>query len=143
LAKSVCRTWTSILSPGLSASSACVNGDVKAAAVYARSALEWKLRKVCEKHGIKIPFNSDADKIGAGILWDAIVSRQRERQGHKAKGAQVPDFVPLALEIAVDAMRSTVLNKLSHTGASGLVYAEVASAITTVESVLAHDFPKS
>src|SRR5439155_12598993 len=30
------------------------NGDLKAAAVYARSAFEWKLRNVCEKHGIKI-----------------------------------------------------------------------------------------
>ena len=30
------------------------NGDLKAAAVYARSAFEWKLRNVCEKSGIKI-----------------------------------------------------------------------------------------
>ncbi len=119
------------------------NGDLKAAAVYARSAFEWRLRKVCEKQGIKIPFKPDAGKIGAGFLWDGIILRQREREKQKAKGVHVPDFVPAALETAVDTMRSTVLNKLSHTGASGLVHIEVATAIATVENVIAHPCPKS
>lgn len=119
------------------------NGDLKAAAVYARSAFEWKLRNVCERHGIKIPFKPDADKIGGGILWDGIILRQREREKQRAEGAQVPDFVPAALETAVETMRSTVLNKLSHTGASGLVKSEVATAITTVKHVFDHGFPNA
>ena len=118
------------------------NGDLKAAAVYARSAFEWRLRKVCKNNGIKIPFNPNADKIGAGVLWDGIILRQREREQHRAKGSPVSDFVPSGLEIAVDTMRSTVLNKLSHTGASGLVRSEVATAIATVERIFAHQFPK-
>ena len=119
------------------------NGDLKAAAVYARSAFEWKLRNVCEKYGIKIAFKADVDRIGAGALWDGIIQRQREREEQKAKGVQVHDFVPTDLKIAVETMRSTVLNKLSHTGASGLVHSEVATAITTVESVCVHQFPQS
>jgi energy-coupling factor transporter ATP-binding protein EcfA2 len=119
------------------------NGDLKAAAVYARSAFESKLRNVCEKNGIKISFKTDADKISAGVLWDGIILRQREREEQKAKGSQVSDFVSVALESAVDTMRSTVLNKLSHAGASGLVQSEVANAIATVENVFAHPFPKS
>lgn len=119
------------------------SGDLKAAAVYTRSAFEWKLRNICEKHGIKIVFKPDADKIGAGMLWDGIIQRQREREDNRRRGAQVPDFVPTTLETAVDTMRSTVLNRLSHTGASGLVSAEVAIAITTVEQVLSHPFPKA
>lgn len=118
------------------------NGDLKAAAVYARSAFEWKLRNVCEKHGIKIPFKPDADKIGAGPLWDGIIQRQRDREEQQRKGAQVSDFLPATLETAVATMRSTVLNRLSHTGASGLVHSEVASAIATVEKIIAHQFPK-
>jgi hypothetical protein len=118
------------------------NGDLKASAVYARSAFEWKLRNVCEKNGIKVGFKSDADKTGAGVLWDGIVLRQREREEQRQKGSQVPDFVPIALEKAVETMRSTVLNKLSHTGSSGLVPSEVATAITTVENVFKHAFPK-
>jgi energy-coupling factor transporter ATP-binding protein EcfA2 len=116
------------------------NGDLKAAAVYARSAFEWKLRKVCKKSGIKISYDPDASKIGAGELWDGITVRQKEREEHRAKGAQLPDFVPAQLRTAVDTMRSTVLNKLSHTGDPGLVHAEVATAIATVESVFAHPF---
>jgi energy-coupling factor transporter ATP-binding protein EcfA2 len=118
------------------------NGDLKAAAVYARSAFEWKIRNVCRDHGIKIAFKPDADTIGAGVLWDGIVLRQREREDERKKGSQVSDFVPAALETAVGTMRSTVLNKLSHTGASGLVQAEVATAIQTVTAVHKHDFPK-
>jgi hypothetical protein len=119
------------------------NGDLKAAAVYARSAFEWKLRKVCESHGIKVPFKPEAEKVNSGVLWDGIVIRQREREGHRVKGAQVPDFIPAALETAVQTMRSTVLNKLSHAGSSGLVHSEVATAIITVETVCTHPFPKS
>lgn len=118
------------------------NGDLKAAAVYARSAFEWKLRNVCERHGIKIPFKPDADKINAGVLWSGIVERQREREELRKKGSQVPDLIAPALETAVETMRSTVLNRLSHSGASGLVHPEVAAAISTVESVISHPFPK-
>jgi hypothetical protein len=56
------------------------DGDLKAAAIYARSAFEWKLHNVCEKHGIKIPFKPDLDKITAAMLWDGIIERQRERE---------------------------------------------------------------
>jgi len=119
------------------------DGDVKAAAVYARSAFEWKLRKICEGHGIGIPFKPEPDKVGAGALWEGIVRRQREREEQRKKGTQVPDFVPLPLETAVETMRSTVLNKLSHTDVSNLVRAEVAAAIAIVQQVMAHEFPKS
>lgn len=119
------------------------NGDLKAAAVYARSAFEWKLRKVCEKHGIKVPFKEDADRVGAGMLWQGIVERQRKREKDRVNGAtNIPDFISRELEEAVETMRSTVLNRLSHSGASGSVRTEVESAIATVESVHSHSFPK-
>jgi len=118
------------------------NNDLKAAAVYARSAFEWKLRKVCEQHGIDIPFKPDADKVGAGVLWDGVLSRQRKREEERKKGSGVPDLVPVDLEKEVDVMRSTVLNKLSHTGSSGLVSSEVAAALATVKKVHDHKFAK-
>ncbi len=119
------------------------NGDLKAAAVYARSAFEWKLRKVCEKNRIKIPFKPDADGVGAGVLWGGIIQRQREREEQRDKGSVVSDFVPPDLEQLVVTMRSTVLNKLSHTGSSSLVRAEVQAAIDTVEKMHQHGFPKA
>lgn len=119
------------------------NGDLKAAAVYARSALEWRLRIVAHDNGIKVPFNPDADTISAGVLWDGIVLRQREREAQRKKGSKVPDFVPEALEKEVETMRSTVLNRLSHAGASGLVPSEVAAALGTVAAIFQHKFPKA
>jgi hypothetical protein len=119
------------------------SGDLKAAAVYARSAFEWKLRNVCEKNGIKVPFDRDADRVGAGILWDGIILRQRQREAQRQNGSPVSDFVPAALEKDVETMRSTVLNKLSHTGSSGLVHSEVKAAISTVANVISHLFPKA
>ncbi|MDO8355516.1 MAG: hypothetical protein Q7U76_03905 [Nitrospirota bacterium] len=118
------------------------SGDLKAAAVYARSAFEWKLRIVSEKHGIKVPFKPDADKIGAGVLWDGIIQRQREREEQRHRGSHVLDLIPEILENDVETMRSTVLNKLSHAGASGLIQAEVGAAIQTVGKVLLHQFPR-
>lgn len=118
------------------------NHDLKAAAVYARSAFEWMLRKVCADHGIKVPFKPDSDKVGAGVLWSGIQSRQRDREQMRANGSVVPDFIPGALENEVEVMRSTVLNKLSHDGSSGLVHAEVAAALITVKKIHDHKFRK-
>lgn len=118
------------------------NRDLKAAAVYARSAFEWKLRKVCVDHGIKVPFKPDADKVGAGVLWSCIQARQREREEQRASGSVVPDFISEALEREVEVMRSTVLNKLSHDGSSGLVHIEVEAALLTVKKAHNHNFPK-
>jgi hypothetical protein len=39
-------------------------------------------------------------------------------------------------------MRSTVLHKLSHEGSSGLVHAELATALLTVKKFHDHNFPK-
>jgi len=53
-----------------------------------------------------------------------------------------PDFVPSAMERNVNAIRSTVLNQLSHAGAPGLVRADVNDAINTIETFQNHNFPK-
>jgi len=119
------------------------SGDLKAAAVYARSAFENKLRNVCESKGIKLKFKKETRLIGAGMLWDGIVSRQREREQKRKSGAEVANFVPNELEIAVETMRSTVLNQLSHTGTCNLVGAEVKAAIATIQQVIDHDFPRA
>jgi hypothetical protein len=118
------------------------NRDLMAAAVYARAAFEWKLRNVCEKHGIKVSYKQDLKQIGAGDLWDGIVARQRKREEVKKSTPNLSDFISKQLEKDVQTMRSTVLNQLSHSGAPGLVSAEVAAAIATVEAVHRHKFSK-
>lgn len=118
------------------------NGDLMAAAVYARAALEWKLRNVCEDRGIEIKFKKDNKAISADDLWQGIVARQRKREEIQATRPATPDFIPKQLEKDVEAMRSTVLNQLSHSGAPGLVKDDVRDALNTVAALHGHTFPK-
>jgi energy-coupling factor transporter ATP-binding protein EcfA2 len=117
------------------------NGDLMAAGVYARAAFEWKLRNVCQDRRIEIGFKKDNKEISADDLWQGIRSRQRKREDFKIANPTARDFVPLPLERDVDAMRSTVLNQLSHAGAPGLVRGDVRDALKTVEALHNHDFP--
>jgi hypothetical protein len=117
-------------------------GDLMATAVYARAAFEKKLRNVCEKNGIEIRFKKDNKDISADDLWQGIVARQRKREEFKLTHPTAPDFLTARLEKDVEAMRSTVLNQLSHAGAPGLVRADVEDAIKTVEAFEKHTFPK-
>jgi energy-coupling factor transporter ATP-binding protein EcfA2 len=116
------------------------NGDLKAAAVYARSAFEWKLRKACKDCHIKIAFEPDSSKVDANTLWTGILERQTAAEHKRLTNPAVADFIPMALISDVEVVRSNVLNKLSHAGSSSLVTAEVRTAIATVERLIAHDF---
>lgn len=69
------------------------------------------------------------------------MARQKARLELKRTNPNTHDFLPTVLEKNVEVIRSTVLNKLSHTGSSGLVQTEVADAIKIVEQVIAHKFP--
>lgn len=117
------------------------SGDLMAAAVYARAAFEWKLRNVCENRGIWVKFKKDNKEISVDDLWQGIVTRQKEREEKQLINSKIPDFLPRSLLNDVDAMRSTVLNQLSHSGAPGLVDAEVQDALKTVEALHNHNFP--
>jgi hypothetical protein len=113
-----------------------------AAAVYARSAFEWKLRNVCEDRGIEIKFKKDHKKITADALWQGVVARQRAREELRNTQPTVVDFVSPQLVKEVDAMRSTVLNQLSHAEPPDLKPADVRDALKTVEALHKHDFPE-
>jgi hypothetical protein len=119
------------------------NGDLMAAAVYARAALEWKLRNVCEDRGIEIKFKKDNKEISADDLWRGIVARQRKREELRKTQPAAVDFVTPQLERDVEAMRSTVLNQLSHAGAPGLVQDDVRDSLKTLEELHNHNFPKA
>ncbi len=118
------------------------NGDLMAAAVYARAAFECRLRNVCEKNAIPVKFKKDLKDVSADDLWQAILSRQSDRLEYKRGHPASPDFVSPTLATQVETMRSTVLNQLSHAGAPGLVSADVRFALQTVEQVINHTFPK-
>lgn len=117
------------------------NGDLKAAAVYARAAFEWKLRNVCESRGIEIRFKKDSKEISTDDFWQAIVARQRKREEMQKSRSMIPDFLPHQLEKDIEAMRSTVLNQLSHEGAGDIKSTDLSDALKTVEAFHGSPFP--
>lgn len=119
------------------------NGDLMAAAVYSRSAFEWKLKNVCEDRGIEIKYKKDHKEISADDLWQGLVARQRKREELQKSKHGTLDFIPSGLEKEVEAMRSTVLNQLSHNGAPDFKTEDVRDAIRTIRAFHAHNFPKA
>jgi len=119
------------------------NGDLMAAAVYARAAFEWKLKNVCEDRGIEIKYKKDHKEISADDLWQGVLARQRKRLELQRTQHQLPDFLPPQLEKAVEAVRSIILNQLSHSGSPDFKADEVKDALITVRAVLDHNFPRA
>ncbi len=113
------------------------SGDLMAAAVYIRAAFETRIKNVCEKHGIKINYKPNPKDVKTDQLWQGIVDRQKERTA-----SQQPDFIAPALLKDVETVRSTILNRLSHSGVPGLVTKEVQFALETVKRLQQHEFRK-
>jgi hypothetical protein len=90
---------------------------------------------VCETNGIKVKYKHDSKRVKADELWQGIVERQKERQ-EKGKA----DFIPSTLMNEVESIRSTILNRLSHSGTTGLVTKEVHFALEVVKRLQHHQF---
>ena len=111
--------------------------DLMAAAVYVRAAFETRVRNVCKEFGVKIAYKPDPKEIKVDKLWEGIKERQNERQA-----AAQPDFISPALVQEVETVRSTVLNRLSHSGSPTLVKSEVQFALDTVKKLTHYKFTK-
>jgi len=105
--------------------------DRKAAAVYARSALEKKLRAVCVKKALKVKFQSNPKRVSADELWQGVVDKDNEQIA-----AKKPAFIDATLKSRIEAVRSVVLNELSHARATSLTSAELTAAIQAVEDLI-------
>lgn len=82
-------------------------GDKPAAAVYARSAFERKLKTIAEKNpgGIKVPFKPDVKQLDANSLWQTI---QQWNQNLTNR------LISPSMELDIESFRSNILNELSH-----------------------------
>ena len=109
-----------------------------ATAVYVRAAFENHIKNVCRDFGVKVHYKPDPKEVKADLLWRGIVDRQKERQ---ASGK--PHFIDPALMNEVETVRSTVLNRLSHSGTPSLVPSEVQFALDTVKKLQHHKFTKA
>lgn len=117
--------------------------DLTAAAVYLRAAFEGRLRNVCERWGVEVPFKKQLKEVKADALWKGIVKRQEVRKELQARepAKNHPDFIPQALIDRVAMMRSTILNRLSHTDSPNFGRSEVETTRDIVEELQRHQFP--
>ena len=113
-------------------------GDLMATAVYVRAAFENRIKNVCKDCGVKINYKPEPREVKADHLWQGIVDRQKERQTNGR-----PNFIDPALMNDVETVRSTVLNRLSHSGTPTLVPSEVQFALDTVKKLQHHKFTKA
>jgi hypothetical protein len=105
-------------------------GDLRAAAAYGRAAYEGCLRNICQNKKVPVPFRLNPKEVKAEDLWQAI------KAFHDARIAQGNgEFLDPALIPRVSAIRSAVLNTLSHTGASSLTSADLGTALQTIRDV--------
>lgn len=117
--------------------------DLMAAAVYLRAAFEGRLRNICDSRGVEVPFKKQLKEVKADALWSAILKRQTLRsklqQDEPAKNH--PDFIGQTLVGRVEMMRSTILNRLSHTSSPNFERSEVETARDIVNELISHNFP--
>lgn len=102
-------------------------GDLRAAAVYIRAAYETTLKTICKANSLPVAFKPNPHDIDANTLWLTILRKQVELQ--KLKGGEFlnPTLIPL-----LSAVRSQVLNRLSHSGSSSLTAIELQAAANTI-----------
>ncbi len=100
--------------------------DLRAAALYARVALEVKLKSYCDDKSIPTPYSVDGRSLDTDDLWTAVESWLRAR-GKMGKAAFLMQEVKL--------FRRGVLNPMAHYHPVSLDPAEVEGAIKAVENL--------
>ena len=92
------------------------NNDLKAAAIYVRSAYEAAIKKFCDKHKLPVCYFENPSKQSSNDFWEVVKARKLKLGG---------DLIDTTMITNVELFRSTVLNKLSHNAPINLVRKEV------------------
>ena len=100
--------------------------EIPAAANYTRSALETALKKICEKRNVPIPFHPNPGKISAETFINAL-------RGEKLHKGGKWYLIPRTMYSQLRALRTTVLNPLSHFNPTTITEPEVRKAIALAE----------
>jgi hypothetical protein len=110
--------------------------DLRAAAVYVRAAFESWLKQTATTQQIQVPYDPRPDKLTADPLWTRILRRHAT-----LKKAGKGEFLDPNLIPRISAVRSTVLNRLSHSGSSSLTQAELQVALNTIRAMRTSQVP--
>ena len=106
------------------------NNDLKAAAIYIRSAYERELKFFCDKHKLPVQYCENRKQQKCEYFWNVVKLQ-------KIKGGA--DLLEPVLENKIELYRSSILNPLSHTAPFNFVRSEVSDSlqvVTELKSIL-------
>lgn len=101
-------------------------GDLKAAAIYVRSAYEAAIKKFCDKHNLPVRYCENPKGQKGDDFWQ-VVKKQKLKTG--------VDLLSTSVVKNVELFRSTIMNQLSHTAPVNLVRKEVEEAHEAVRTL--------
>jgi len=102
------------------------NNDLKAAAIYIRSAYERELKFFCDKHKLPVQYCENRKMQKSEHFWFVVKSQ---------KTTDEADLLDSVLVNRIELYRSSILNPLSHTVPVNLVRHEVSEALQTVTNL--------
>jgi len=101
-------------------------GDLRAAAIYIRSAYERELKHFCDRYNIPVRYCENPKDQKSNDFW-LVVKQLKLKTGS--------DLLNASVVTDVESFRSTILNQLSHTAPVNLVRSEVEKAYTAISTL--------
>lgn len=108
------------------------DNDYKAAAVYARTQFEAKLKKFCDRKNLRVCYKEKANELRSEDFWKAV----EDARGNGV-GRGNPDWAGLTDQVVndVNRYRKVILNPLSHADWRTIHRQEVQDAIQAIEQL--------
>jgi energy-coupling factor transporter ATP-binding protein EcfA2 len=100
--------------------------DLKAAAIYIRSAYEYETKWFCNKHNLRVRYCENPNRQKSDDFWQVVIT-QKKQNG--------TDVLSAAIIADIELYRASILNQLSHTAPVTLVRREVEDARQSVETL--------
>jgi energy-coupling factor transporter ATP-binding protein EcfA2 len=111
------------------------DGELPAAANYARTSIETSLKRICDKRRTPIGFTLNPERLGIDLFIDAAANEPKTTGAPVAAGTRM--LVPKDLARRIRALRTTVLNPLSHAHPTTVTSTQVKRAIAVATDLVA------
>ncbi|MEG3982912.1 AAA family ATPase [Microcoleus sp. T3B2] len=100
--------------------------DLKASAVYLRTAFEVILKKFCDKHYLKVKYQEESKKLTTDDFWQPIIAYKKQDN---------TEFVSLTCKQNIELYRSLIMNPLNHARITQTYDREIQEAIDAVKTL--------
>lgn len=110
------------------------DGELPAAANYARTSIETSLKKICDKRHTPIGFSLNPEGLKIDVFIDAAGREPKVAGASNAAGNHM--LVPKDLQRAIKSIRTTVLNPLCHAHPTTVTSSQIKRAIAIANQLV-------